>query len=232
MIKKNVIMVLDTETADLAGNVYDVGAVITDRKGIIVDSFNALVEEVFTDGSKMLGAFYAKKLFSHYAPMLQAGTILMRPWSEIVDGLRSLVLEHEVNIISAYNLAFDLRVMKSTNALFSDTPVLPPQPYKLLDIWRFACMAKLNSRLYKEIAINRGWVSDAGNIRTGAEYAYRFCSGDFGFIESHTALSDAEIENDILRACFATRTVIPYDNIEGDYAKAPWRIVNPPGGKK
>ena len=46
-------MVLDTEACDLAGNVYDVGYTITNRKGEVLSTFNALVLEIFTDASKM-----------------------------------------------------------------------------------------------------------------------------------------------------------------------------------
>ena len=67
-----------------------------------------------------------------------------------------------------------------------------------------------------------GWVSKAGNINTGAEYAYRFCAGDWGFIEDHTALSDAKIETDIMAACFAAKKRVPY----GVMNAQPWRIVN------
>lgn len=223
---KNIIMVLDTETADLSGNVYDVGIVITDRNGNELEKFNALVEENFENAERMMGAFYAKKLFSHYARMLQDGDIMLRPWQLIVDKIRSMCEEHSVNVVSAYNLAFDLRVMKATNKDLGNSPVLPHADFKLLDIWRFACETKLNTRLYKDLAREMGWVSEAGNIRTGAEYAYRFCAGDWGFIEDHTALSDAEIETQILKTCFSTRKPIPYNHVEDKYASAPWRIVN------
>ena len=224
--QKNVIMVLDTETSDLQGNVYDVGFVITDRKGKIVQRVNALVEENFEDAKKMMGAFFAGKMFSHYARMLQDDEIRLEPWSLIVQTMRDAIEEHSVNVISAYNLAFDLRVMRKTNEALGTSNVLPHADFKLLDIWRFACEAKLNTRLYKDVARENGWVSNAGNIRTGAEYAYRFCCGNLDFVEDHTALSDAEIENDILRTCFATRKRIPYNDVADKYANAPWRIVN------
>lgn len=223
---KNMILVLDTETADLTGNVYDIGFVVTDKKGNVYEKFNALVEENFENAEIMMGAFYAKKLFSHYARMLQEGTIALQPWEDITATLRRVVAEYDVSTISAYNLAFDLRVLNQTNKALATSNILPHADFQLLDIWRFACEAKLNTRLYKDLARQMGWVSDAGNIRTGAEYAYRFCAGDWGFIEDHTALSDAEIETEILRSCFATKKKIPYNHIEDKYASHPWRLVN------
>ena len=219
---KNMIMVLDTETCSLDRHVYDVGVVITDRSGKVYEKFNALVEENFENAERMMGAFYAKKIFTHYARMLQDGDITLESWGTIVAAIRALVSDYGVTVISAYNLPFDLRVMKATNQDLGSGSVLPHSDFKLLDIWRFACETKLNTRLYKELAADQGWISPAGNIKTGAEFAYRFIAGQWTFAEDHTALSDAEIEVDILSACFATRKRIPYNDLSGH----PWRIVN------
>lgn len=224
-IEKKSILVLDTECCDLKGHVYDVGYTVTNRKGEILTTYNALVEEIFTDADFMMGAFYAKKLFTHYAPMLDRGEISLKPWAEIVTQMRSDVKTYGVNVVAAYNMGFDRRVMRQTNKLLGDNDAVFagcfPQP-RILDIWQFACETKLSQARYKEIARDLGWVSSAGNIRTGAEYAYRFCSGDFGFIEDHTALSDAIIETKILADCYACKKSVPYGKINAQ----PWRIVN------
>jgi len=219
---KKIIMVLDTETADLTGSVYDIGYTITDKRGKIALTRNWLVEEIFTDAKKMMGAFYAGKIFSHYAPMLQRGEIELTSWSTIIDTMRADILEHGVNILAAYNLPFDTRVMRNTHTALGYTDKILPHSLDQLCIWQFACETKLNTRLYKELAQAEGWVSEAGNIRTGAEYAYRFCAGNWGFIEDHTALSDAIIETLILARCFATGAKIPYNK----KSAMPWRIVN------
>lgn len=219
---KKIIMVLDTETADLTGSVYDIGYTITDKRGNIAATRNWLVEEIFTDAKKMMGAFYAGKIFSHYAPMLQRGDIELTSWETIIETMRADIIEYSVNILAAYNLPFDTRVMRNTHSALGYTDKVLPHPLDQLCIWQFACETKLNTRLYKELAKEKGWVSEAGNIRTGAEYAYRFCAGDFGFIEDHTALSDAIIETEILARCFATNAKIPYNK----KSAMPWRIVN------
>ena len=220
-IAKKIILVLDTETCDLSGSVYDVGYTIATKSGAILTQKNWLVEEIFTDAKKMMGAFYAKKLFTHYAPMLQRGEIALTPWAEIAENIRLDVANFGVNVLAAYNLGFDRRVMAGTNKLLGNGPIFSA-PVDMLDIWQFACETKLSQARYKEIALDLGWLSAAGNIKTGAEYAYRFCSGDFGFIEDHTALSDAIIETQILAACYACKKSVPY----GIMNAQPWRIVN------
>ena len=226
MPNRNIILTLDTETADLSGNVYDLGYIIHDRAGNELARFNALVEEIFTQPKIMMGAFYAKKLFSHYAPMLDRGEIKMQSWQYIIDRLRSDIVEYNVSTIAAYNIGFDMRAMSNTHKSLTGEDRVLQSKIKVLDIWQFACEVKLNNRNYKRVAESFGWVSPKGNIKTGAEFAYRFCSGDHGFIEDHTALSDCQIEVEILRQCFATKKKIPY----GKFNKAPWRIVNPSAG--
>ena len=45
---KNVIMVLDTETADLSGDVYDVGYTITDKTGTLTQN-DMVLKKVCTE---------------------------------------------------------------------------------------------------------------------------------------------------------------------------------------
>ena len=226
MPNRNIILTLDTETADLSGNVYDVGYIIHDRAGNELTRFNALVEEIFTQPKIMMGAFYAKKLFSHYAPMLDRGEVGMMAWSDIVDRLRSDIVEYNVTTIAAYNIGFDMRAMNSTHRALTDENKVLESPCKILDIWQFACETKLSQKSYANIAREMGWVSPAGNIKTGAEFAHRYCSGDYSFIEDHTALSDARIETFIMAECFKLKKRVPYGKING----SPWRLVNKNAG--
>lgn len=223
---KNVILVLDTETVGLEGHVYDIGWVITNKRGEVLAERNWLVLENFTDPTKMMGAFYAGKLFTHYAPMLQAGTITMRPWLEIVGQLQTDILDFGVQTVAAYNAGFDLRVIPQTHEDLTGKNWKAFDGLRVLDIWQFACETKLSQKSYARIARELGWVSPAGNIKTGAEFAFRFVSGDYSFIENHTALSDAQIETVIMAECFRQKKAIPY----GITNASPWRIVNPQAG--
>ena len=226
MISAKTIMVLDTETVGLEGHVYDIGYCITNKRGDILAERTWLVEENFTNPKKMMGAFYAGKHFTHYARMLQDGDIRLTPWAEIVGTLRADMLTHGVDVIAAYNAGFDFRVLRQTHADLGGTGPIIQSPVEVLDIWQFACETKLSQKSYARIARSLGWVSPAGNIKTGAEFAYRYVSGDPAFIEDHTALSDARIEVAILAECYRQKKSVPYGIING----APWRIVNPQAG--
>jgi hypothetical protein len=226
MISAKTIMVLDTETVGLEGHVYDVGYAIANKRGEIALERTWLVEENFTNPKKMMGAFYAGKHFTHYARMLQDGEIRLTPWAEIVATLRADMLTHNVDVIAAYNAGFDFRVLRQTHADLGGTSPIVRRAVEVLDIWQFACETKLQQKSYARIARSLGWVSPAGNIKTGAEFAYRYVSGDPAFIEDHTALSDARIEVAILAECYRQKKAVPYGIING----APWRLVNPTAG--
>ena len=226
-MKSKIIMVLDTETVGLEGHIYDIGYVITNKRGDTLAEQNWLVEENFTNPKRMMGAFYAGKHFSHYSRMLQDQKIRLTPWAEIVATLRADLAEHGVTVIAAYNAGFDFRVLRQTHADLGGTDAIVQSPVEILDLWQFACETKLQQKQYANIARACGWVSPAGNIKTGAEFAYRYVSGDHSFIEDHTALSDARIEVAIMAECFRQKKSVPYGVINA----SPWRLVNPTAGE-
>jgi len=226
MIDSLTIATIDTETVGLEGHVYDIGYCIHDKRGNIALERNWLVEENFTDPAKMMGAFYAGKHFTHYARMLQDGEVRLTPWAEIVATMRADFLVHGVNVVAAYNAGFDFRVLAQTHRELAGEGKMLTDAVKVLDIWQFACETKLSQKAYANIARAMGWVSPAGNIKTGAEFAHRYCSGDHSFIEDHTALSDARIEVEILAECFRQKKRVPYGVVNA----SPWRIVNKNAG--
>lgn len=226
MIDSLTIATIDTETVGLEGHVYDIGYCIHNKRGEIALERNWLVEENFTDPAKMMGAFYAGKHFTHYARMLQDGEVRLTPWAEIVATMRADFLVHGVNVVAAYNAGFDFRVLAQTHRELAGEGKMLTDAVKILDIWQFACETKLSQKAYANIARAMGWVSPAGNIKTGAEFAHRYCSGDHSFIEDHTALSDARIEVEILAECFRQKKRVPYGVVNA----SPWRIVNQNAG--
>ena len=227
MIQQKNFMTLDTETVGLQGDVYDIAYAIHNKRGEIVLERNWLVRENFTNPKKMMGAFYAGKMFTHYAEMLESGAVKMASWFDIIETLRSDAIAHNVNVIAAYNAGFDFRVIAQTHQSLGGTGKVFPFACDVLDIWQFACETKLSQKAYRNIALAQGWISPAGNIKTGAEFCYRYVGGDWAFIEDHTALSDVRIEVEILADCFRQKKPVPYNVING----APWRIVNPSAGK-
>ncbi|AXF52423.1 MAG: putative Pol III-like exoribonuclease [Caudoviricetes sp.] len=126
MAKRKYYMTLDTETATLPfaneiakGNakakqniaiakplVYDIGWVITDRQGNIIDTKNYLVQETFFVPNVFNTAYYCDKR-PIYMKLLEKGEIVPKTWNEIVDILVSDL--EKVDILCAYNSCFDFK---------------------------------------------------------------------------------------------------------------------------
>ena len=83
--------------------------------------------------------------------------------------------------------------------------------YPLIDIWALACDRLLNTNKYRKYCCDNNFFTDSKKFfKTSAEVSYRYLKKDNDFIESHTALSDAEIETFILAKALKRGKSEPY----------------------
>lgn len=83
------------------------------------------------------------------------------------------------------------------------------EKYSMIDIWGIACKYLLNNGKYKKMCLQESKISNSGlYFTTNAEVAMQYLSQRFDFIEDHTALSDAEIETEILFYCLKRGKII------------------------
>lgn len=75
--------------------------------------------------------------------------------------------------------------------------------FPLFDIWGLSCENLLNNDEYRSFCKEHELKTASGKYYpTSAETAYKFLKGNADFIESHTAIEDAEIESEILAMIF------------------------------
>ena len=215
-------LLFDTETHGVERKlIYDLGYVITDRRGNVDVMRRFLVQETITNPDIMRDAFYHRKIYTDYLPMLNRSYCpMLYPWREIVGILRDDVLTHNVSVLSAYNLAFDIAAMRATSEHVGADSVFTYRP-DMLCLWVYACRYLFNTNLYREVADREGWKSPVGNYRTTAEHAYRFLTGRFDYTEPHTALEDVAIEHEIFCRLHRKRQRIPYNEVRSDA----WRLA-------
>lgn len=225
MIPAKKTLLFDTETKGVDKKlIYDIGYVVCNRHGEPDIMRRFLVREIITNPDLMRDAFYNRKIYSAYIPMLDAScSPLLANWEDIIGTMRDDVLTHGVSIVSAYNLAFDVNAMRETSEYCNNTGAVFITPPARLCLWVWSCQQLFNTRLYREVAKNEGWISPAGNYRTTAEHAYRFLTGSFDYEEPHTALEDVAIERVILTRLFRKRKRIPYNEVRSDA----WRLAQP-----
>lgn len=231
-MKQKTFLIADGETTGVAKRafVFDFAYVIATRKTILCER-SFLIREVITNPRIMLGALFNEtwhammggKLFADYIPGLGSGAMRLYSWREVCEQLRDDMRTYNVDVFSAYNLGFDMRAIATTqDFICGGGKVLEYRP-DLLCLWEFACTTLCNTPTYHAVAEKkgnaRGWITDAGNVRTNAEKVYAYLSGDLDFIESHTALADAQIETEILQRLLAKKKTIPYNVLD----HMPWR---------
>jgi hypothetical protein len=232
-MKTKTFLVADGESTGLADKAYlfDFGYVIGNRKGDAIVERSFLVREILTNPRIMLGALYnddwrammGGKLFSHYIPELARHNAALYNWSDIVATMREDMLTHSVDVFAAYNLRFDMGAIATTQKHINNAGKVLAYTPDLLCLWEFACTTLCNTPMYHRIAEqmgnDAGWITDAGNVRTNAEKVYAYVSGQYDFVENHTALSDARIEFEILQRLLASKKTIPYNVLD----HMPWR---------
>lgn len=70
--------------------------------------------------------------------------------------------------------------------------------YPIFDIWGLACKHLLNTDEYRNACLANNWITSSGKYyQTSAEKAFAYLMNDREFLESHTAIEDAEIESAI-----------------------------------
>ena len=246
-------MVVDTETTcfgfanEIAGGdaeakkriaialplVYDVGYVITNRRGEILDKKQFLVAEVFSVPSLFNSAYYAWKK-PIYLEMLSRGETCVKPWDEIMDifladlkkvdsvGAFNSMFDFKKAIpftelyirklyspnyeqweaiqrAAAYHIAWDKKRNERNPDFREDVFQFRGREYPLFDLWGLAVNHLLNNASYKKECLAHELLTASGTFfKSSAETTYRYLCDKYDFIESHTALSDAEIETFIL----------------------------------
>lgn len=224
MTRKKITMVFDTETANTLKRplIYDIGLVITDKKGSHLLKKRWIVKEIFENKELMDSAYYSKKIPMYYNDIND----IKAPFGYIISEIRKIIKNYNVNVIAAYNLNFDLRAIVNTyieligkrfgkkiiwtktkkDKFYPDfekmfTEYIVKKETDFLDIWSYSCETVLNSRNYRKVADFEGWYTQAGNYLSNAEKTYAYLSKDFDFQEEHTALDDSLIETYILWHC-------------------------------
>ena len=202
------VVVIDTETANTVEQPlpYDFGwAVLDTRSGEIVRKFSYVCAEIFLDKQLMEQAYFAEKI-PMYWEQIQSGQRKLKRLLNIRKELWNCLKTYDIHQICAYNMGFDKRASHNDVRYITSSLIRWFFPYdvEFICIWHMACTSFLNTSDYINFATTHGFVSDAGNIQTSAETAYRFLTNDPEFVENHTGLEDVEIECAILMNCLKT----------------------------
>lgn len=223
MKRKNIYGVFDTECIGLDKRyVYDLGLTICSKDEILF-STHWIIEEVFNNDDLMSQAYYGSKKHSYYLPKIVTGNITPVSLRTARAEFNELLSYYEVNFITAYNLSFDMSVLRQSME-YSGIPAKKFLSYPLnyFDLWSASCETFFNHKIFSNMAESYQWKSQAGNYRTNAEVAFRYATFSPYFIESHTALEDSIIEAYILQYVLRQKKKFT----KNDVLDSPWKIPN------
>ena len=226
--RRNYYMVVDTETCGEleAPLTYDIGFLVVDSKGNIYERRSYIVPEIFYGEADLMNtAYYHEKLPQYYKGALNGNEWEIKPFFAIRREMLQMAEDYRVKAFCAYNAPFDFyRALNNTmrHLLKKEKAYFFPYGTQFFDIWHMACASILCRKGYDKMAYENEWVSEKGNVRTNAEKAFAYLSGNTEYEERHTALADCEIEAQILVKCLP----LCKDNREIVYN--PWRIPQPP----
>lgn len=224
MSRKNYFVVLDTETCNTIEQPlpYDIGWVVCDSKGNIYERKSYIIAETFLNmRDVMQSAYYAEKI-PQYWKDIETGKRSIKGMWEIRKDMIADMRKYKVKAVGAYNMAFDKRALNNLIRYVSKSWARWWFPFdtEFFCIWNMACNAILNRTSYIRFATENGYVSEADNIITSAECAYRYITKSIEFIENHTGLEDVEIEVAIMAECYRQ-----HRTLEKKINPACWRVV-------
>lgn len=224
--RRNYILCLDVETAGSIGKplVYDIGFVVTDSKGNIYEKFSYVISEIFDNSELMTSAYYANKLPLYYSD-LEEGKIEKVPFLAMRKQLLECMEIYNIQTISAYNLNFDMRALRTTTEhLYGRGKKFLTQNQKninLLCLWSFACEVLYSRPSFINFIDKNGLFTEKGNPLTNAQVGYQYLTGKMDFVEEHRGIQDVEIECQIMAKCFAQ-----HKKHKSGILGSPWQIVS------
>ena len=192
------ICIFDTETISLDKPFcYNIGYVITNDCGETIVKRSYVVEQIWHNLPLFSTAYYAEKRNIYVSEMRGKKTYLEK-FGYICQQMIRDFHNYNVEKAFAYNSPFDEKVFNfncdwyKCNNPFDNVPIV--------DIRGFVHSFIVND-WYKDFCDKYGYYTESGNYSTTAETVYRYVSNKIDFIEDHTALSDSEIEKEILFVC-------------------------------
>lgn len=194
------VVVFDTETVNLEKLFcYNIGYTILNvdnRKTLAKRDY--VVEQVWHNPMLFITAYYADKR-EIYVNAMRSRKTTMAKYGYICQGMIRDFIKYEVAGAYAFNSPFDDKVFAYNSEWFRCNNPFDNLP--IFDIRGYVHEFLVDDN-FKAFCEEHGYFTDSGNYSTTAEVMYRYLTGNTDFIEDHTALSDSEIEADILLECF------------------------------
>lgn len=210
-------IVIDTEAVGKGKDckVYDVGIVVANRKGEILDKFSFVNNDVFTNTELMQTAYYYSKVPCYLEDINRIFSFAN--WRYITETFRNVVMDYKVKDIWAYNCAYDRTALNTTTQYYSKgwKSYFCPYGTKWRDIWDYAGATICNTQKYVKWCLENNLTTANDNPLTNVDTLGKYIRNDLSYQEEHMAIFDAEDETDILLAAMRRKQKVKSTEGEG-----------------
>lgn len=207
-------MVLDCETAPCDRTVeevtpinmlaYDIGWVITDKRGNIYAERSFVNADIFLDEQELMrSAYYANKV-PEYWEDIKSGKRIITSFYNIHKALMDDIQTYNIKQVFAHNMRFDYGALNNTQRWLTKSKYryFFPKSVDICDTLKLARQLIAPMPTYKRFCEENGYLTRNNQVRLTAEILYRFISGEENFEEEHKGLDDCLIEKEILAYCY------------------------------
>lgn len=204
--RKKYFMIVDTETAnDIDCPLfYDFGFRIVDKKNNVMIEKSFILKDIFYEEEKLMKTAYYNFKIQLYKKMIKYKEIETINILDLFFYIRNIMKNYNVKEVYAYNASFDLKALNNTLRYITKSQYRYFFPYgtEIYCIQHMACQVLYTQKTFLKTAFVNKWETAKGNVSVTAEIGYKYISNNIDFFESHTALEDVKIEQEILDRCF------------------------------
>lgn len=192
---KEKIIVLDTEALGLLKPiVYEVGYVIADTDGNVIQTRDYMIKQVYDNKELFASAYFADKRET-YDRKIADGIAKLVYWGYAMKVLASDIERHGITKIYAYNSRFDNGAINYTHKLYPAKS--KPTADGIEDIMKYI-KPIISTDGYKEFCATNNFMTANNRPQKTAEVVYRYLTDNVEFVEDHMAVEDCLIELEIL----------------------------------
>ena len=218
MIDKRIkyMIVLDCETAPCDKELdevtpinmltYDLGWVVTDKRGNVYAKRSFVVTDIFLDEKELMkSAYYANKI-PQYWESIKAGERVLKSFYNVRKALLEDIQTYGITEVYAHNMRFDYGSLNNTERWLTKSKYryFFPREVVICDTLKLARQLIATMPTYQRFCEENGYMTKhkVPQPRLTAEIIYRFISGNEDFKEEHKGLEDCMIEKEILAYCY------------------------------
>lgn len=200
-------LVIDIETANFIEDAlcYDIGYVVTDKRGKIYYSDSLMIADFFIDNKDLLQTAYYNKKIPNYWKDFHVGKRRLVTFLTAKMEIRKVMNYFNITDVYAYNARFDAAGLNRTERYLTKSKYryFFPQGTKVHDIMKMARQVLCTQKSFIKFAKKHNLKTPSGKrLSNTAETLYKYISQDVNFIESHTGLEDVLIETQIMVKCY------------------------------